>query len=161
MLVIEKLVEELNENPKAAIYVGGALERYPTITMASRFFSLFVDPPVAHACPSDTVSYINDLEKTYNYIGFANYAVFVPYADGQLDANIMHEIAFARYVNAKVYILSQEDLKMMSLCVDGRFGVDPEIVNEAAKKLLNTRFGVNDAIEKISKIGEKYYVKTN
>lgn len=137
MLVVEKLVEELNENPEAAIYVGGTLERYQTITMASRFFSLFVNTPVAHACPSDNVSYINDLEKTYNYIGFANYAVFVPYVDGHLNRDIQHEIAFARFVNTKVYILSQEDIKMMSLCVDGQFGIiDQEVVNDAVERLL-------------------------
>lgn len=147
MLVIEKLVEELNENPAAAIYVGGTLDRYPAITMASRFFSLFVDPPVAHTCPSDEVSYINYFEKTYNYIGFANYAVFVPYADGHLSRDMQHEIAFARFVNTKVYILSQEDLDMMSLCVDRRFDIDPGIVN--------------DAVERLLKVGEKYYVETN
>lgn len=141
MLVVEKIVEELNENPTAAIYIGGASERYSAIAMAYRFFRLFVTTPIYYAYPSEYKPCIQDLEMTYKYIGFANYAIFIPYDDGHLDMNMMHEIAFARYVNANVYILSQEDLQMMSLSVGNRFDIDPEIVNEAAKTLLNHVFG--------------------
>lgn len=137
MLVIENIVEELRKNPKAAIYVGGTLERYPSITMTARFLSLFVETTVLHACSDKETTFIDDIDKTYNHIRNANFAIFIPYADGHLNRDTIHEIVFARHTDTQTYILSSEDLKCIFNCLNSDYVYWPSsILKYAVKQLL-------------------------